>query len=308
MITPEIRELQVFLSLVRTGSFSAAAQQLGVTQPAVSGQIVKLEQFIGLPLFYRCPDGTMITDHGKNLVPLAEDIVREHADLLRRAAYWKRSQTRQVKICADGSIAGQDARRVGRPAGNQPVCELWQDLEPDLDWLGALRNLDFDIVLAGSFLKVGEVSGIKTIPVRQQRGITIAWSPTFYSFNRASFSLADVIATTPILPARSLAIGFREFLTHWCQTLYGLGLNEVIESQSELEAMNACKHGHGVLVFPGDAEERMKLQEAGLETAYAFEFVLPKAFTFGIRFRTDERNPQILATVERLSKLLMVPT
>ncbi|MES2659470.1 MAG: LysR family transcriptional regulator [Verrucomicrobiota bacterium] len=300
MITPDIRELQVFLSLVKTGSFSAAALQLGVTQPAVSAQIVKLEQVVGFPLFYRCPDGTLITDQGKKLVPLVEDIVREHADLLRRAAYWKRSLTKQVKIRTDGSKAGQEARKLGHETG----LEIWQDLEPDVDWLGALRNLEFDIVLAGSFLKVGDVSGIKTLPVRQQRGITIAWSPTYYVFNRETFSLPDAIASTPILPARSLAIGFREFLTHWCKSLYGQELDEVIECQSEMEAVNACKHGLGVLVFPGHAEERLKLRQEGLETVHAFEFVLPKAFTFGIRYRADERNPQILAVVARLSEML----
>ncbi|RYD40197.1 MAG: LysR family transcriptional regulator, partial [Verrucomicrobiaceae bacterium] len=77
-----------FLALVKTGSFSAAAQQLGVTQPAVSAQILKLEQTIGFPLFYRSPEGTSITEQGQALVPLVEDIVKEYTDLLRRAAYW----------------------------------------------------------------------------------------------------------------------------------------------------------------------------------------------------------------------------
>lgn len=304
MITPEIRELQVFLALVRTGSFSAAAQQLGITQPAVSAQIVKLEQVVGFPLFYRCPEGTTITEQGRNLVPLVEDIEREHADLLRRAAYWKRFQAKQVIIRTDGSKACQELRKLGHEAGRESTSELWQDLEPDADWMSALRNLEIDIVLAGSFHKVGDVSGIKTVPVRQQRGITVAWSPAYYAFNRETFSFADAIAATPILPARSLAIGFREFLHQWCESLYGLGLAEAIECSGETEAVNACKHGLGVLVFPGDADERMKLQQAGLETVHAFEIVLPKAFTFGIRYRADERNPRILATVAWLSEMI----
>src|SRR4051794_1025016 len=103
MITPEIRELQIFLALVNTGSFSAAAQQLGITQPAVSAQILKLEQEVGYPLFYRSSEGTSITEQGKALVPLVEDVVQEYSQLLRRAAYWNRSQTNQVKIWTDGS-------------------------------------------------------------------------------------------------------------------------------------------------------------------------------------------------------------
>lgn len=304
MITPEIRELQVFLALVKTGSFSAAAQQLGVTQPAVSAQILKLEQMIGFPLFYRCPEGTAITEQGLALVPLAEDIVKEYTDLLRRAAYWKRSQTKQVKIWADGSRMAQEARKAGPEAACRAATEAWQELEAGIDWLQALKSLETDIVLAGSFLKAAEIPGIKTMIVCQQRGVTIAWNPTYHVFNRDTFGLPDTISSTSILPAASLAIGFREFLTKWCKSVYGLMLEEVIECRSELDAVNACKQGLGVMIFPGDAEERMKLSQAGLEAVHAFEFILPKAFTFGIRYRAEEQNPQILATVAKLAEKL----
>ena len=304
MITPEIWELQVFLALVKTRSFSTAAQLLGVSQPAVSGQIVKLEQVIGFPLFYRCPEGAVITEQGQALVPMVEDIVREHADLLRRAAYWKRFRTKHLKIWTDGSMTAQETRIHAHEHGGESTAEVWQDLEPGKDWPVALRNLEVDIVLAGSFLKVGEAPGIKTLAIRQQRGITLAWNPTYYIFTPDSFSLIDALASTCILPARSLAIGFREFLTQWCQSVYGLGLDEAIECRSESDAVNACKLGLGVMIFPGDADERMKLQQAGLETVRAFRFLLPKAFTYGIRYRADEQNPQILAAVQRLAEKL----
>ncbi|RYD31500.1 MAG: LysR family transcriptional regulator [Verrucomicrobiaceae bacterium] len=307
MITPEIRELQVFLALVKSGSFSAAAQQLGVTQPAVSAQILKLEQMIGLPLFYRSPEGTAITDQGQALVPLVEDIVKEYTDLLRRAAYWKRSQTKQVKIWTDGSRIAQEAKMLSQTSLPGSATEAWSELEAGVDWLQALKNLETDIVLAGSFLKAAEVPGIKTVIVRQQRGVTIAWNPTYYVFNRDSFGLPDAISSTCILPADSLAIGFREFLTQWCKSVYGLALEEVIECRSEQDAVNACKLGLGVMIFPGDAEERMKLAHSGLEAVRAFEFILPKAFTFGIRYRAEEQNPQILATVAGLKEKLGKP-
>jgi DNA-binding transcriptional LysR family regulator len=301
MITPEIRELQIFLALVRTGSFSAAAQKLGITQPAVSAQIVKLEQVIGFPLFYRCPEGTAITGQGRALVPLIEEIVKEHSDLLRRAAYWKRSQTQQVKIWTDGSKAAQDAHPQAGDQRNEPTGELWDDLEPAKDWPAALRSFEVDIVLAGSFLKDGDVPGIKTLTIYQQRGVTVAWNPTYYVFNRDSFSLTDVISSTSILPTPSLAVGFREFLSQWCRSVYGLSLDKTIECRSEADAVNACKLGLGVMIFPGAADERMRLSHSGLETLRAFDFLLPKAFTFGIRYRADERNPRILATVDRIA-------
>ena len=304
MITPEIRELQVFLALVRTGSFSAAAQQLGVSQPAVSAQMLKLEQMIGIPLFYRSPEGTTITEQGLALVPLVEDIVKEYTDLLRRAAYWKRSQTKQVKVWTDGSRMALEARKSTQDAVSAGEGESWQELEPGMDWLQSLRNLETDIVLAGSFLKAADIPGIKTVIIRQQRGVTIAWNPAYYVFNRESCGLPDAVSSTTILPAESLAIGFRQFLTQWCKSVYGLALEEVIECRSESDAVNTCKQGLGVMIFPGNAEERMKLEHSGLQSVRAFEFILPKAFTFGIRFRVDEQNPQILKTVARLTERL----
>lgn len=304
MTTPEIRELQVFLVLVKAGNFSAAAQQMGVTQPAISGQIVKLEQTIGFPLFYRGSDGATLTVQGQAFLPLARDVVEEHTNLLRRAAFWKRSRTKQVKICSDGSRVAQEVRMSILEAGE--ISEPWQELKPDEDWLASLRNLEVDVVLAGSFLKSGDGPGIKTVNICQQQGVTVAWNPAYYVFNSGSFSLCDAVCSTAILPVPSMAIGFRKFLNHWCSLAYDITLDTSIECQSEADAMNACKLGLGVMIFPGDADQRMKLQQAGLQTIRTFNFLLPQGFTFGIRYRADEQNPQILATVARMVERLKI--
>lgn len=300
MISPDIRELQYFLALVKGGSFSSAAKLLGVTQPAVSAQIAKLEQMIGFPLFYRCPEGTEMTKHGRALVPLIQDIEREYSDLMRRAAYWKRSRTKQVKIRVDGSIASQNALREARTSQS----EAWDDLSGDTDWISDLRQFEVDLVIAGSFLKAGQAPGIRTHVIKQQRGITIAWNPAYYSFEREPFSFPDALAATIILPVPAIAIGFREFLSQWCETAYGYPMVDFIECRNEQDALETCKLGLGVMMFPGDAEERMKLKDAGLQFEKTFEFLLPKAFTFGIRHRADEQNPRILAAVEELARRL----
>lgn len=47
------REIEAFLTIVRTGSISAAAEVLYVTQPALSRRIRALEQELGYQLFIR---------------------------------------------------------------------------------------------------------------------------------------------------------------------------------------------------------------------------------------------------------------
>jgi len=49
----DIRQLRYFSAIVRTGSFTHAAEELGITQPTLSQQIRTLEKQIGNPLFER---------------------------------------------------------------------------------------------------------------------------------------------------------------------------------------------------------------------------------------------------------------
>ena len=48
-----LQEIEVFLAVVRTGSVSAAAQALYITQPAVSRQVGALEEKLGCALLHR---------------------------------------------------------------------------------------------------------------------------------------------------------------------------------------------------------------------------------------------------------------
>lgn len=48
-----LRQLSYFVALADTGSFTRAAEQMGVSQPSLSQQIRALEAIIGAPLFER---------------------------------------------------------------------------------------------------------------------------------------------------------------------------------------------------------------------------------------------------------------
>ncbi|MCX5195617.1 LysR family transcriptional regulator [Streptomyces sp. NBC_00249] len=63
---------EVFLTVARLASFTAAARALGYTQSAVSRQIQSLEDEWGTPLFDRLPRGVRLTEAGHVLLPHAE--------------------------------------------------------------------------------------------------------------------------------------------------------------------------------------------------------------------------------------------
>ncbi|MFJ5774198.1 LysR family transcriptional regulator [Streptomyces sp. NPDC093094] len=58
---PSLDLLLTFLEIYRAGSLSAAAQRLGVSQPAVTGQLARLEDQVGEPLFVRTYRGVTPT-------------------------------------------------------------------------------------------------------------------------------------------------------------------------------------------------------------------------------------------------------
>lgn len=64
-------QLHIFYTVAERGSFSAAAQSLHMTQPAVTMQIQSLEDYFGTKLFYRSTKKVELSDAGNMLLPYA---------------------------------------------------------------------------------------------------------------------------------------------------------------------------------------------------------------------------------------------
>ncbi|MFF4577687.1 LysR family transcriptional regulator [Streptomyces sp. NPDC001389] len=71
----EARHLRILRAVAGTGSFSAAARELGCTQPAVSQQMKALEQSAGTPLLVRTGREMRLTQAGEALVRHAAGIL-----------------------------------------------------------------------------------------------------------------------------------------------------------------------------------------------------------------------------------------
>lgn len=71
----DIHALQVFYEAYKTGSFTAAARKLSMTQPAVSMQIKTLEDYLQVQLFERNGRYMRLTNAGQALVPRAKQLI-----------------------------------------------------------------------------------------------------------------------------------------------------------------------------------------------------------------------------------------
>jgi LysR family glycine cleavage system transcriptional activator len=70
---PPMYALEVFVTAARSGTFSRAAQEMFVTQSAISRQIRQLEENLGIKLFIRHKRGLSLTPEAQALLPVVEE-------------------------------------------------------------------------------------------------------------------------------------------------------------------------------------------------------------------------------------------
>lgn len=71
----DTRNLQSFVKMAETGSISRAAVSLGISQPSLSQQLVRLEEEVGLPLLRRTSRGVLLTEAGRIFLEHARHIL-----------------------------------------------------------------------------------------------------------------------------------------------------------------------------------------------------------------------------------------
>jgi LysR family transcriptional regulator, hydrogen peroxide-inducible genes activator len=100
-----IQQLQYFHSVARTGSFSAAAKEQGITQPSLSQQIQKLEKELDTRLFDRIGRGARLTDTGRNFLPRAQAVLQQISEVTTEAGRLSELPTGELRIGAIPTIA-----------------------------------------------------------------------------------------------------------------------------------------------------------------------------------------------------------
>jgi LysR family transcriptional regulator, glycine cleavage system transcriptional activator len=92
--SPSLVELHAFLAVVRTGSFRKAADELCVTQAAVSRAVLRLEQELGQDVLHRTATGVALTPLGQKLLKLTQKPVAA----LEAAAMQLREKPQRLRL------------------------------------------------------------------------------------------------------------------------------------------------------------------------------------------------------------------
>ncbi|MER5475443.1 LysR family transcriptional regulator [Streptomyces sp. NPDC002734] len=155
----EARHLRVLRAVAATGSFSAAARELGCTQPAVSQQMKALESSAGTPLIVRAGRGMRLTQAG-------EALVRHAAGILAGLT------AAEEEVAAIAGLRAGRVRLVSFPSGSSTLVPTalaalraehpgtqvsLEEAEPPRS-VEMLRAGDCDVALAFRYGRAGEPS------------------------------------------------------------------------------------------------------------------------------------------------------
>jgi len=100
-----LRDLQYLVALADTGHFGEAAERCHVSQPTLSAQIKKLEEYLGVQLFERQPRKVSVTDVGRRIVDRARLVVRQAEDIREVARASRDPLTGRLRVGLIPTIA-----------------------------------------------------------------------------------------------------------------------------------------------------------------------------------------------------------
>ena len=161
----DARRLLVLIEVARRGSFSAAADALGYTQPAISRQIATLEAEVGTMLVRRVPQGAVLTDAGRLLVERGETILASLGSVeteLRELAGLEGGRLRLASFAS--AAASVTPLAIARFRERYPAVELDIEMADPIVSIPRLRSGQLDLALSHDPFDQGDdVAGIELV-------------------------------------------------------------------------------------------------------------------------------------------------
>jgi DNA-binding transcriptional LysR family regulator len=158
---PELKHLRALQAVNDAGSFSAAANALDYTQPAISKMIAALEREVGATLIDRGTRPLRLTDAGAALAVRAGSVLRELAAAQLEVAAIGQVDMGKVSVATFSSAGASlvvDALREMRRTHPGVEVSISEKSMPSAA-VHALRECEFDLVVTFDYPDVGTIVG-----------------------------------------------------------------------------------------------------------------------------------------------------
>lgn len=153
-------QLECFVSLAGTLNFVRTAEEIGLTQPAVSKQIKALEDELGVRLFNRTSRSVTLTNAGREFLPEANDML----NIFYRSRQRMISHSKQSENVVRIGYSDPQVMHLISAVLSTTVSELKKEITPELTLdqtdanLGRLRKEQLDLVIGMRDSKFGDDS------------------------------------------------------------------------------------------------------------------------------------------------------
>ena len=156
-----IRQLQVFASVAKHLSYTRAAEELHLTQPAVSMQIKQLEKSVGLNLFEQIGKKIYLTEAGNVVLEHAISITSKLKSIENDLEQLKGIDGGRLTVCIASTVNYFATRLISRFSQAYPSVQISLDVTNRHDLLKRLESNEPDLVLMD--LVMPEKDGLSAI-------------------------------------------------------------------------------------------------------------------------------------------------
>ncbi|MCP2313462.1 LysR family transcriptional regulator [Kitasatospora paracochleata] len=173
----QLQQLRYFLAVAETGHFTRAAEATHVAQPSLSQQIRSLERELGAELFHRSRAGTVLTDAGQALLPLARRILADTESARQAVQETVQLRRGRVRFGAPPSLCTSlvpDVLRVFRARYAGVDLQLREGGSRDLRQGLEAGELDLALVIAPA---AGEPAGLAVTALLHEELVLVSAGP-----------------------------------------------------------------------------------------------------------------------------------
>ncbi|GAB6046757.1 LysR family transcriptional regulator [Methyloparacoccus murrellii] len=144
-----LRQLKVFERVARRLSFTRAAEELFLTQPAVSMQIKQFEEAVGLPLFERLGKKIYLTRAGEELYQLSRNIARQLDEAEQIIEELKGTESGRLNVAVASTVHYFAIRMLGEFCRRHPKVRVSFKVTNRKGLLQSLEDNEADLLLMG---------------------------------------------------------------------------------------------------------------------------------------------------------------
>ncbi|MDY4162799.1 MAG: LysR family transcriptional regulator [Sutterella sp.] len=244
--------LRTFLTVIKQGSFTRAAHELSLTQPAVSGHIAALEEEFGMPLFNRTGKKIVLTDAGSILQKGARDILDRVEDLKGELTDLKALRGGTIRIGASKIIGVYMLPRILMAFRDQfPDIELQISIHSAHTIAGQVEDNAYDLAIVGEGDQIASRNiGVKVIG--EDRLVVIA-APNHPLASRGMVTI-DELGSEPFILSGRLTASLQSLKAQLSEL--GVNLKSSIEMDEAGAIKRAVEEGAGLAILSRSVVER----------------------------------------------------